>query len=190
MAGWQAFPGDYRNDHNPSYLRYAQSPRTLPDLLLLVHRHWSSTPSDPYRSIHLLGKHEIVVAQTIQEQGQLGLLPLVKKLQIHEICIINYTFALPKRPGQYPCFAATDVQELEMDYPDIPWLMPRAQRGFGHLPTLRSLSLREPKGSCRQNLYFIGLFQNLEDLKLLFEPDLQEGSVDDLTLVPRFTPPL
>ena len=134
--------------------------------------------------------------QRFRHMDKHGLLPLVKKLQIHEMCFVKITIIPPRRPPfglpiRYPRFTVTNVQEFEMDYPDIPWLMPRVQRGFGQfLPTLRSLSLRDPKGSCRQILYFIGCFQNLEDLKLLFGPDLQKGPVDDLTLVPRFAPPL
>jgi len=46
---------------------------------------------------------------------------------------------------------------------------------------------------CRwQILYFIGLFQHLEDLKLFFARRSRslEGQVDDPTLIPPFAPPL
>lgn len=49
---------------------------------------------------------------------------------------------------------------------------------------------REPKGSRRQIIFFIGLFQHLEDLKLLYKwVDFLEEPADDLTLVPSFVPP-
>ena len=70
--------------------------------------------------------------------------------------------------------------------------MPEIQQYFGHFaPIVRSLALREPKGSRRQIIFFIGLFQHLEDLKLLYKwVDFQEEPADDLTLVPSFVPPL
>ena len=70
--------------------------------------------------------------------------------------------------------------------------MPEIRRYFGHfLPTVRSLALREPKGSRRQIIYFIGLFQHLEDLRLLqCWAGTQYEPVDDLTLIPPSAPPL
>jgi len=88
--------------------------------------------------------------------------------------------------------ALTNVQELGIDHLNIPSFMPVIQQYFGHfLPTVHSLTLREPKGSHRQIIYFIGLFQHLEDLRLLYTwIGPQYEPVDDLTLVPPFTPPL
>ena len=141
----------------------------------------------------------------LKHMERLGLLPLVKKLQIHEVLFVRYTNFSPRSSLwavlarlihhiRWPFFALpgmANVRELGIDNLDIPTLMPKVQRYFRHfLPTLRSLDLRDPKGSCRQILYFIGLFQHLDDLKLLFKPDPQEGPVDDPTLVPPFTPPL
>jgi len=92
-----------------------------------------------------------------------------------------------------PCanLPLTNDQELGTDDLDIPNLMPRIWRHFGHfLPTLRSLSLRNPKGFCRQIVFFIGLFQHLENLTL-FDGVLDGvGPVDDLELTLPFTPPL
>ena len=70
--------------------------------------------------------------------------------------------------------------------------MPEIHPYFGHfLPSVRSLVLEAPKGSCRQIIYFIGLFQHLDDLTLLYNPDdPQDELVDDPMLVPSFTPPL
>ena len=70
--------------------------------------------------------------------------------------------------------------------------MPRIQRYFRHFfPTVKSLLLKKPRGSRRQIIYFIGLFQHLQDLTLTYHEDnVQEEPVDDPTLVPLFTPPL
>ena len=124
---------------------------------------------------------------------KLGLLPLVKKFQVHEGPHRVYVLS----PGLFNFnilrhfSALTNVQELGIDYLNLPKFMPKIRRYFGHfLPTVRSLALREPKGCCRQIIYFIGLFECLEDLKLLYDSlDFHEPA-DDLTLAPPSTPPL
>ena len=79
-----------------------------------------------------------------------------------------------------------------MGYLDIPSFMPKIQRHFIHfLPTLRCLALKEPEGSDRQIVYFIGLFQHLEDLKLVHDGTrFHEELAENLTLIPPFIPPL
>ena len=133
---------------------------------------------------------------------RLGLLPLVKKLNIHEGALYDPSWFSPTRFDCYTLrqfFTLTNVQELGIEFLDIPKFMPRLRRYFGHFsPTLRSLALREPKGSRRQIIYFIGLFQHLDNLKLLFgpptpnppTPNHQEEPVDDRTPTPLFFPPL
>jgi hypothetical protein len=129
----------------------------------------------------------------------LGLLPLVKKFQVRE-----GTHPFHDRFSQlrfsyltlHPFQALTNVQELGIEYLDIPNLMPRIRRYFNHFsPTVRSLSLRAPKGSHRQIMYFIGLFQHLEDLKILYGTpygiqDPQDELADNATPIPPFAPPL
>ena len=84
----------------------------------------------------------------------------------------------------------TNVRALDIDRLHIPAFMRKIQKYFGHfLPRLQSLSLRAPKGSNRQIIFFIGLFQRLEDLTLTgtfspYEP------FDDPTLIPPSNPPL
>ena len=126
---------------------------------------------------------------------KLGLLPLVKKLYIRKRAAYHPDRFSPK------CFnsstlrhllALTGIQELGIDYLDIPSFMPGIQKYFGHfLPTLRSLSLRVPKGYDWQIIYFIGMFEHLQDLKLLhdFPTDFQEGEPMDI-MAPPFAPPL
>jgi hypothetical protein len=119
----------------------------------------------------------------------LGLLPLVKKLWIHQFQFSPRVF---NRSTLRQFSALTNVCELDIEFLNIPSFMPRIRRHFQHfLPTVRSLALKSPKGSCRQVIYFIGLFEHLQDLKLLYDKtEALEEPVDDLTLVPPFTPPL
>ena len=131
----------------------------------------------------------------LRNAHRLGLLPLVKKLQIHRRDPRYFSGFSPKK---FNCWtlhnflALTNVRELGIDHLDIPSFMSSIQLYFGHfLPTLRSLALGEPKGSRRQIIYFVGLFRHLEDLKILYDTvDPQKEPEDDVTLIPPFVPPL
>jgi len=124
----------------------------------------------------------------------LGLLPLVKEFRI-----IGDKYSYDRfRPKLFNCCvlrqlsALTDVHDLEIQYLDISRFMPRIDQYFrSFLPTVRSLTLREPKGSRRQIIYFIGLFRHLQDLEFLYDGfGSQEDPADDPTLIPAFVPPL
>ena len=131
----------------------------------------------------------------LQKSYELGLLPLVKRFRIRlQGSDHPTTFAsdrLDKRTLRY-FSALTNLQELGIDYLQIPNFMPNIQQCFGHLaPTLRLLALGEPSGSCRQILYFISLFPNLQDLKLHYPyRKVVQESVADAALVPLSIPPL
>jgi hypothetical protein len=131
----------------------------------------------------------------IRYMYMLGLLPLVKKLHIEATNFDDNAVA----PKKFRCCilhkfsALANVQELGIDSLDLSKFMPKLQRYFRHfLPTVRSLALRSPIGTYRQIIYFIGLFQHLEDLKLIdiSFPSPNVAPVGDLTLTPPFTPPL
>ena len=78
-----------------------------------------------------------------------------------------------------------------INYLDIPSFMPRVRRCFKHFsPTVRELCLTEPKGSRRQVIYFIGLFEYLENLEFYDRRNFQEGPAGNLKLTPPFVPPL
>jgi len=128
----------------------------------------------------------------LQRMHRFRLLPLVKKFQILDSRLghgFTPTWLDSRTLRRFS--ALTSVQELGIDNLNIPEFIPNIQRYFGHLPTVRSLALREPKGSRRQIIYFIGLFPHLEDLKLLYDLNRARGEpVGDLTLIPSFTPPL
>jgi len=124
----------------------------------------------------------------------LGLLPLVRCLWVYG-CNNNNVGLSPmlfNRRTLHQVSTLTNVQDLEVEYLDIPNFIPQIQRYFKHfLPTLRSLSLREPRGSNRQIIYFIGHFQHLQDLSLIYSGIniLEQPAVDPM-LIPPFVPPL
>ena len=127
----------------------------------------------------------------IRSMHKLDLLPLVKNVQIHG----GYSTKAISTRRFSPCnllyfSALTNVERLEIHQLDIPDFLPRIREHFGHfLPTVRSLSLDAPRGSSREIVFFIGTFQNLEDLSIRnsctnIEPQGGEN------LVPPFIPPL
>ena len=127
---------------------------------------------------------------SIRRMHRLGLLPLVK------IVSIKWSYPTVFSPMRFNCctlrhfLTLTNVQILEIRDLDIPSFMPRIRRYFApFLPTLCSLHLRAPKGSNRQIIFFIGLFQHLENLSLFYESP-GGNPEEDLTLIPPFTPPL
>jgi hypothetical protein len=141
----------------------------------------------------------LVWPRPLQAMNKLGLLPLVRKFQVREGTHLFHDRFSQLRFSSHTLHhfqALTNVQELGIEYLDIPSFMPRIRQYFNHFsPNVRSLSLRAPKGSHRQIVYFIGLFQRLEDLKLLYGTrddiqDPQDELADDATLIPLFAPPL
>ena len=129
----------------------------------------------------------------LRNSYNLGLLPLVKRFRIRTDHRYPKHFTPEMLDGRTLRYfsALTNVQELEIDHLDIQKLMPRIRRYFKNfLPTLRSLALKGPKGTCRQILYFIGLFQHLEDLALHYQPPGRWQAVGGLKLIPLFAPPL
>ena len=130
---------------------------------------------------------------------RLHLLPMVEKLQVHEGRFTDHRGFSTDRFNcciLYRFCALTNVRELELELLDLPRFMPRIRRYFRQfLPTVRSLTLTEPKGCRRQIICFIGLFQHLEDLHLLFVGPLRFGRIPllpevNLALIPVFAPPL
>jgi hypothetical protein len=130
----------------------------------------------------------------LQKSYELGLLPFVTRLRIRldYYCRVKFTPEwLDRRTLRY-FSALTNLQELGIDNLRVSKFMPTIRQCFGHFsPTLRFLALSKPKGSCRQILYFIGLFPNLQDLKLHCYPFRgTRKSTADAALVPLSIPPL
>ena len=125
----------------------------------------------------------------LQESYKLGLLPLVRRFRVRRE---SSTFG-PGHLNQLTLqdfSALTNLQELGVDGLQISSLMPNIRRCFGHFsPTLRFLALGNPEGSWRQIIYFIGLFPNLQDLKLCNTSPGGELE-NEADLVPLSVPPL
>jgi len=129
----------------------------------------------------------------LQKSYQLGLLPLIKRFRIRLGPHDEFTPEWLGNKHTLRCFSAlTNIQELGIDSLQVSSFMPNIRQCFGHFsPTLRFLALKEPRGSCRQILYFIGLFPNLQDLKLNYSiPEDEQESTADATFVPISVPPL
>ena len=78
--------------------------------------------------------------------SRLGLLPLVRKLQVRNVGDTGFSPKLFNRHILRQFSALANIQELEIDSLDIPSFIPRAWWYFGHfLPTARSLTLSAPK---------------------------------------------
>ena len=128
----------------------------------------------------------------LKRSYELGLLRFVKRFRIRSLAGLKFS---PKRlnGSTIRYFSAlTNLQKIHIWDLQVSSFMPNIQQYFGHFaPSLRALILVRPSGSSRQLLYFIGLFQNLQDLTLVI-PVLtsDEESAADSALVPLFKPPL
>jgi hypothetical protein len=162
----------------------------------VLHLHHTLTTDSGYA--YSYGKKTHIWPRPLRKSYNLGLLPLVKQFRIRSGYGAGYGDDKKFTPKQFgwralAYFSAlTNLQELGIDYLQLPDFMPDIQRCFGHLaPTLRFLALKEPKGSCRQILYFIGLFPNLQDLKLHYStPKDEQECITDVALIPLSIPPL
>ena len=122
----------------------------------------------------------------------LGLFPFVEEFRVHcgGYCD-RFSPKLLSRCILRKFSALTNVRHLEIQYLEIPKLIPKIQRYLKNfLPTVRSLTLRSPQGSRRQIVYFIGFFEHLQDLNLSNIYGPQGEPADDPTLIPTFVPPL
>ena len=128
----------------------------------------------------------------LQKSHEFGLLPLIKRLRIRLDDYDEFTPAWLGRRTLHYFSVLANLQELGIDHLQASAFVPDIRRCFGHFsPTLRFLALKEPKGSCRQILYFIGLFPNLQDLKLNYRlPTVEEESTAGAMLTPLSIPPL
>jgi len=138
---------------------------------------------------------ETVWPKPLRRMHRLGLLPLVQELQIYDEGHSGYYGFTPKHFDSRTLrhfFTLTNVQYLGVDNLDIPRFMPKFQRHFKNfLPTVRSLALKEPNGSHRQIIYFVGLFQHLEALTLRYvRPQYRQEPLGTSTPAPPFSPPL
>jgi hypothetical protein len=134
---------------------------------------------------------KIVWPRPLRVASGFGFLPFVTRLFINTELGGKFSSTLFHHWTLREFSTLTNVQELSISRLDILSFMPETQRYFGQLSqTLRSLTLKAPVGTDRQILFFVGLFPNLEDLKL--EYGVLSFWVDpgDQTLVSPFFPSL
>ena len=140
----------------------------------------------------LCGKR--VWPKPLRKASKHGLLPFVKKLKLFGS--LTSASGVGFNPDILRQISGlTNVRELEIDGLDIPAFTPKIQKHFDHfLPRLQSLFLRNPEGSNRQIIFFIGLFQRLEDLTFDFPSVIssirKKRPLNDPRLIPPSTPPL
>ena len=129
----------------------------------------------------------------LKKMHEFDLLPLVRRLRIR--ARRRNVWFTPERLDGHNLgyfYALKNLQELGIDDLEVSRFVPTLKRCFGHLSqTLQFLALSEPKGSSRQIVYFIGLFPNLQDLKLHYTAlENEKDKITDITLVPLCSPPL
>ena len=129
----------------------------------------------------------------LQNMYRLGLLPLVRTVSIRmDDAGGAFSSAQLNNHTLRQFSALTNVRRLILYHLDIPSFMPKIWRYFGHFSsTVQGLCLIAPKGSSQQIIYFIGLFEHLQDFELLDDAvDFQGEPAHNLTLTPIFIPPL
>ena len=135
---------------------------------------------------------KISSSNPLKEKHKFGLIPFVKTLRIGRLGAPAFTPEWLDGCILDKISALNNLQRLVIDHFNIPGFMPQIRQFFAHFSsTIRELCLMYPTGSRQQILFFVGLFEHLEDLSIInygFEP-LGEPP-DDSTPVPPFTPPL
>ena len=120
----------------------------------------------------------------------LGLLPLVHTVWIQGNYTLGFSPKWFKGNTLSQFLTLTNIETLDISGLNIPSFIPRIKQYFGPFsPTLRSLSLWRQIGSNGHIIFFIGLFQHLENLSLSCA-ELYRRKPEDPTLIPLFTPPL
>ena len=146
-----------------------------------------------YRSLSLDWRDEEWPPR-VQKVYGLGLLPLFKRLRVN-----SWGFAPLDSPSEQfdrdnlrHFSALKNLRDLWIDNLEPSSFMSGIGKYFGPLaPTLQFLALKNPRGSLRQIMYFIGLFPNLQDLNVS-RPyfNKEEGTTASLALIPPSRPPL
>ena len=119
------------------------------------------------------------------------LLPYVKRLSILEGRCEDFTLELFCLCSLEYFSAFKNLRELSIDRLRVADFIPNIQQHFEHFaPTIESIALYLPLASCREILYFIGSFKNLQDFTLRdFHATKEDEVTANLALVPLSPPP-
>ena len=132
--------------------------------------------------------------QPLSKLHELGLIPLMKEIQIEQWCGAGSWF-IPQRFSRCDLryFSAfTNVHTLKFRGVEINRSIPKIKNYFEHFsPTLRSITLVNPYCTPRQLSHFISLFSNLDDVEIWYGRGcLTNTTVSDADLVPFSAPKL
>jgi len=108
---------------------------------------------------------------SLQRLDEMRLLSFVKRLQVEQsYASPHYRPTILHARSLVPFLALMSVQELRITKLDFSVFTLQAQQNLGRcMPMLRSLALRQPGGTYHQHICFIGVFPNLDDLKVIHD---------------------
>ena len=106
--------------------------------------------------------------ESLQRRSDLDLLRFAKRFSSQSQTGFGGTAVTPKHITSLNHFSQLkNLRELRIDGLTVTDFVPNINKYFGHFaPNLRSLTLRAPVGTCRELLYFIKVFENIQDIKL------------------------
>jgi len=120
--------------------------------------------------------HTIVLGRTgvdgrpkpLSELHELGLIPLIKEIRVSKVGVHPWFTPQVFRQRDFRHFYAfANVHTLRLQSLEIYRFIPLIERYFEHLlPTLRSITLFEPRGTPRQLSHFLSYFSNLDDIEI------------------------
>lgn len=127
----------------------------------------------------------------LSKMHELGLMPLVKTITVRQWLNSNWFTPQAFGPRDLHYFSAfTNVQTLKLEHMDIFRFMPGIERYFEHFsPTLRSITLWDPRCTPRQLSHFLSLFSNLDDVYIWRGSALAPFVVVDDTELTSFSAP-
>ena len=104
--------------------------------------------------------------EPLSKLRELGLAPLVKEIRVHQWRGGSAWF-MPRAFSGHAFWAFVNIQALRLKEPDIYLFIPDVKHHFEHFfPTLRSITLHNPRCTPRQLSHFLSLFPNLNDIEI------------------------
>ena len=122
--------------------------------------------------------------EPLSKLRELGLAPLVKEVRVYQYHCENAWIA-PWGSSNHTFSGFANVQTLRLEEPDIQLFIPGTERYFKHLPpTLRSITLCNPRCTPQQLSRFLSLFPNLDDIEIEGYRYIPGGAIPVTELVP------
>ena len=104
----------------------------------------------------------------LSELHELGLIPLIKEIRVRQRSFNPWFTPQVFRNRDFRHFSTfANVHTLRFQRLEIYRFIPRIEQYFEHLlPTLRSITLTELRGTPRQLSHFLSYFSNLDDIEI------------------------